>query len=183
MLRLKAEADAADKSQRLRVYAEQLAEYAADKATAADAVLSQAQALMASLQPLLAPANGAAPAVNGGAAPAAPAPGGGGAELAAQLAALQQQLEQAALEARHFAEQQRADVERSKRSLQQVCGRRGGGGPMGAGEQLRSERGHARGWAPPATASDGGTNTTLARPRNPPRRSSWRSMGTSTRSA
>jgi hypothetical protein len=111
MLRLKAEAEAADKAQRLRVYSEQLAEYAADKASTADALLSQAQSLVAALQPVLAvPANGAPAAANGAGAP----------PLAAQLAALQQQLEQAALEARHFAEQQRADVDRSKRSSQQV---------------------------------------------------------------
>jgi len=92
---MKAEADAADRAARLRVYAEQLAEYAADKARTADALLQQAATLAAALA-------------------AAPP------EVSGAVQQLQQQLEEAAAEAKHFAEQQRADVERSKRSSQQV---------------------------------------------------------------
>lgn len=103
MLRLKAEADAADRAQRLRVYAEQLAEYASDKAGAADALLRQAAALAALLQQQAA----------AGGPPPPPA-------VVEQMQRLQGELEQAALEARHFAEQQRADAERTKRSSQQV---------------------------------------------------------------
>ncbi|KIY99618.1 hypothetical protein MNEG_8347 [Monoraphidium neglectum] len=118
MLRMKAEADAADRAQRLRVYAEQLAEFAADKSSSADALLQQAAALSESLQLLLAQdpsANGGG--VGGGAAPAPPAPA---AAIVEQMQRLRLQLEQAALEARHFADQQRADAERSKRSSQQA---------------------------------------------------------------
>lgn len=84
---------------------EQLAEYATEKSESAAAVLAQAQALEALLQQL------AAAGSDGGM---------GAADLTAQLAKLKGTLADAAAEAAAFAEQQRADVERLKRSSQQV---------------------------------------------------------------
>lgn len=122
MLRLKAEADAADRAARLRVYSEQLAEYAVDKSNSAELLLQQAQVLSASLQMLLqqgGDANGGEQAAHSNGVPAAPLQQHK-ASVAELMQGLKLQLEQAALEAKHFAEQQRADVERSKRSSQQV---------------------------------------------------------------
>ncbi|KAI8475174.1 MAG: hypothetical protein J3K34DRAFT_487062 [Monoraphidium minutum] len=151
MLRMRAEAAAADRAQRLRVLTEQLAEYAADKSSAADALLQQAGALTAALQALLegdmanaAAAAGGGAGGGGGSEPHANGGGGGGgggagvAGVAEQMQRLRLQLEQASLEARHFAEQQRADVERTKRSSQQV--RRGTPAPRARQRARRSSR-------------------------------------------
>lgn len=105
MLRLRAEADALDKATRLQVAQEQLAEYASEKSRAAATVLQHAEAVEAALAQL------AAAGSAGGPAPA---------ELLQQVAALKQQLADAALEAQAFSEQQQADVERLKRSSEQV---------------------------------------------------------------
>ena len=125
MLRMKAEADAADRAQRLQVYSQQLAEYASDKAAAADALLRQARAAAEALSAALLQGD-----ANGGGGAAANGGGGGGGAAGAapaaaaaalqQLQRLQSELEQAALEAAHFAEQQRADADRGKRSSQRA---------------------------------------------------------------
>jgi hypothetical protein len=103
-LRLKAEADALDKATRLQVAQEQLAEYASEKSQAAASVLQHAEAVEAALAALA--AAGSSSQVSS--------------ELLQQVAALKQQLADAALEAQAFSEQQQADVERLKRSSQQV---------------------------------------------------------------
>jgi hypothetical protein len=103
-LRLKAEADALDKATRLQVAQEQLAEYASEKSQAAASVLQHAEAVQAALAALA--AAGSSSQV--------------GEELLQQVAALKQKLADAALEAQAFSEQQQADVERLKRSSQQV---------------------------------------------------------------
>jgi hypothetical protein len=105
-LRLKAEADALDKATRLQVAQEQLAEYASEKSQAAAAVLQHAEAVEAALAALAAAGSSGSGQVSG--------------ELLQQVAALKQQLADAALEAQAFSEQQQADVERLKRSSQQV---------------------------------------------------------------
>lgn len=93
--RLRAEADALDKTNRLRVAQEQLLEYAKQKESDAEEVLRQAEAAEAAAQ-------------------ASP-------ELLASVTALREKLAEAAAEARAFAAQQKADVETLKRSSQQVC--------------------------------------------------------------
>lgn len=105
-LRLKAEADALDKATRLQVAQEQLAEYASEKSQAAATVLQHAEAVEAALAALAAASSSSSSQVSG--------------ELLQQVAALKQQLADAALEAQAFSEQQQADVERLKRSSQQV---------------------------------------------------------------
>ncbi len=111
LARLRAEAEVQDKAARLRVAQEQLAEYATDKSAAAAAVLEQAAAVEALLQRLMGTTD------SGPAGPEVAA-------LAEQLGRLKQQLADGALEAKAFAEQQRADVERLKRSSEQVLARR-----------------------------------------------------------
>lgn len=108
MARLRAEAEAADKADRLRVAQEQLAEYASEKSEAAVQALVQVQALDAALSAALSGSSGEL--------------GSSSAALVAQLQQLKEQLAEAAAEAHAFAEQQRADVERLKRSSQQVSG-------------------------------------------------------------
>uniref|UniRef100_A0A383WEX6 Non-canonical E2 ubiquitin-conjugating enzyme C-terminal domain-containing protein n=1 Tax=Tetradesmus obliquus TaxID=3088 RepID=A0A383WEX6_TETOB len=105
-LRLKAEADALDKATRLQVAQEQLAEYASEKSQAAATVLQHAEAVEAALAALAAASSSSSSQVSG--------------ELLQQVAALKQQLADAALEAQAFSEQQQADVERLKRSSQQA---------------------------------------------------------------
>jgi uncharacterized protein YbjQ (UPF0145 family) len=100
--RLKAEAEAEDKANRLRVAQEQLAEYAAEKSEVAASVLQQAEAVEAALHQLMADTTA------------------GSSLVAAQLQQLKARLGELAAEAQAFAEQQRADVERLKRSSEQV---------------------------------------------------------------
>jgi len=104
LARLRAEADALDKATRLRVAQEQLAEYALEKSKSASSILQQAEAVEQVLAALLAGSQE-------GAEPAA---------ILQQLQRLKQQIADAALEAQAFSEQQQADVERLKRSSQQV---------------------------------------------------------------
>lgn len=104
MARLKAEAEAEDKAARLQVAQEQLAEYALDKLTSATDVLGQAQLLEHNLESLL-QASGPRAEVT---------------SIIDGFHQLKEKLRQAATEAQAFAEQQRADVERYKRSSQQV---------------------------------------------------------------
>ncbi len=92
--RLKAEADAQDKATRLQVAQEQLAEYASEKSRAAAELLQRAAELADELTR-----------------------GGGGASLES---AMSQCLQEAAVEAAAFSEQQAEDVERLKRSSQQA---------------------------------------------------------------
>lgn len=98
LARQKAEADALDKTNRLRVAQEQLAEYAVDKAKDAEAVFELAEGLSGAVA-------------------------GGSTDLAAlhsQLQLLREKLSEAAAEAKAFAAQQKADVESLKRSSQQA---------------------------------------------------------------
>jgi hypothetical protein len=98
--RLKAEADAQDKATRLQVAQEQLAEYASEKSRAAAELLQRAAELADELTR-----------------------GGGGASLESamsQAMQLRQCLQEAAVEAAAFSEQQAEDVERLKRSSQQA---------------------------------------------------------------
>lgn len=104
LLRLKAEADAQDKAQRLQVAQEQLAEYALEKSRAAEDILQQAQAIEQALQVVT----------------SIPQAAGLPVEMLQQVQQLKQKLAEAALEAQAFSEQQQADVERLKRSSQQV---------------------------------------------------------------
>jgi hypothetical protein len=115
--RLKAEADALDSKQRLRVAQEQLAEYASEKALAAAAILQQAEALEAALGQLL-------QGVGSGSAAAG---------VEAAMRQLKGRLSEAALEAQAFSVQQAADVERLKRSSAQVSVCIGGAGGVGCG--------------------------------------------------
>eukprot|EP00879_Flechtneria_rotunda_P004579 GHRR01004834.1.p1 GENE.GHRR01004834.1~~GHRR01004834.1.p1 ORF type:complete len:720 (+),score=299.93 GHRR01004834.1:971-3130(+) len=102
--RLKAEALALDRSQRLQVAQEQLAEYALEKSRSAASILQHAEAVQQALSQLLAGATSE------------------GVPLAVlqQVQQLKQQLADAALEAQAFSEQQQADVERLKRSSRQA---------------------------------------------------------------
>jgi hypothetical protein len=104
MARLRAEAEAADKADRLRVAQEQLAEYAVEKSQAASEAAQQVLQLDAALQAVLSGQGG----------------GPDAAAAAAQLAQLRERLTEAAAEAQAFADQQNADVERLKRSSEQV---------------------------------------------------------------
>ena len=83
---------------------EQLAEYACDKSDAALKLLRQAEAVESALQKAL---------TDQAAGPA-------GSDLVQQLTQLKGQLAELASESQAFAEQQKADVERLKRSSQQV---------------------------------------------------------------
>jgi hypothetical protein len=85
---------------------EQLAEYATEKSEVAASVLQQAEAVEAALHQLM------------GGAQADPA--AGSSLVASQLQQLKARLGELAAEAQAFAEQQRADVERLKRSSEQV---------------------------------------------------------------
>jgi hypothetical protein len=100
----------------LQVAQEQLAEYATEKSSAAAAVLQQAEALESTLQQLLAASTSSSSSSSSADAstPAATH------AVAAAMRQLKAQLEQAAVEAQAFAEQQQADVERAKRSSAQV---------------------------------------------------------------
>jgi hypothetical protein len=104
LARIRAEADAQDKAQRLRVAQEQLAEYAEQKEQDASAIASQAESLEAVIQRLILQNDGSDLA----------------AAVADNLAQLKTKLMDAAAEAKAFAAQQRDDVERAKRSHQQV---------------------------------------------------------------
>lgn len=115
--RLRAEAEAQDRSNRLRVAQEQLAEYASQKEQDVARLLQAAEELQA-----LVVAQAGAGAGVGGSAPApgaddAPAAATNAALLAA-VSALKQQVADAADEASAFAKQQKADVESLKRSSQ-----------------------------------------------------------------
>jgi hypothetical protein len=102
--RVRAEAEAEDRANRLRVAQEQLAEYAVDKSDAALKLFQQAEAVESSLQKALTDQ----------------AAGVAGSELVQQLTQLKAQLAELASESQAFAEQQKADVERLKRSSHQV---------------------------------------------------------------
>lgn len=104
MARLTAEGEAVDYSRRLTVAQEQLAEYAAQKEEDAAGYLQQAQSLEALLQSLL-QGNEDNPAR---------------AQLQAATHDLCQKLADEAGEAKNFAAQQKADIERAKRSSSQV---------------------------------------------------------------
>jgi hypothetical protein len=104
MARQRAEAEAADKADRLRVAQEQLAEYAAEKSQSAADVLQQVAALDSALGGLAASSSDAASVTT----------------VAQLLHRLKERLSEAAAEAKAFADQQRADVERLKRSSEQV---------------------------------------------------------------
>jgi hypothetical protein len=97
----------------VQVAQEQLAEYATEKSSAASAVLHQAEALESTLQQLLAASTSSSSSADASAPAATHA-------VAAAMQQLKAQLEQAAVEAQAFAEQQLADVERAKRSSAQV---------------------------------------------------------------
>lgn len=105
LLRVRAEADAVDKAQRLQVAQEQLAEYAIEKSQAASGILQHAEAVEQALQLL-----------TGNSLQAAAVP----TNLLQQVQLLKQKLAEAAVEAQAFSEQQQADVERLKRSSHQV---------------------------------------------------------------
>lgn len=105
LARLKAEAEAQDCANRLRVAQEQLAEYAAQKESDANALLAEAE----TLQQLM--------------AGALQRPSVTAAELtqvAQQLSSLREKLDEAAVEARAFHSQARADMESLKRSSAQA---------------------------------------------------------------
>ena len=104
MARLTAEGEAVDYSRRLTVAQEQLAEYAAQKEEDAAGYLHQAEALEALLKSLL---------HNTEDTPAR-------AQLQAASHELCQKLAEEAGEAKSFAAQQKADVERAKRSSSQA---------------------------------------------------------------
>ena len=104
MARLTAEGEAVDYSRRLTVAQEQLAEYAAQKDEDAAGYLQQAQSLEALLTSLLQSSEDS---------PAR-------AQLQAASRDLCQKLAEEAGEAKSFAAQQKADVERAKRTSSQV---------------------------------------------------------------
>ena len=104
MARLTAEGEAVDYSRRLTVAQEQLAEYAAQKEEDAARYLHQAQSLEAMLATLLQSSEDS-PARS---------------QLQAASHSLCQKLAEEAGEAKSFAAQQKADVERAKRSSSQV---------------------------------------------------------------
>ena len=106
MARLTAEGEAVDYSRRLTVAQEQLAEYAAQKEEDAAGYLQQVQSLQTLLGSLL---------QNTEDGPAK-------AQLQAASSRLCQTLAEEAGEAKSFAAQQKADVERAKRSSSQVIG-------------------------------------------------------------
>eukprot|EP00878_Enallax_costatus_P015187 GHUV01015899.1.p1 GENE.GHUV01015899.1~~GHUV01015899.1.p1 ORF type:complete len:497 (+),score=185.62 GHUV01015899.1:58-1548(+) len=103
LLRLRAEADALDKAQRLQVAQEQLAEYAVEKSQTAAGILQHAEAVEQALQLLTSSSSQAMPV-----------------DLLQQVQLLKQKLAEAAVEAQAFSEQQQADVERLKRSSHQA---------------------------------------------------------------
>lgn len=105
MARVAAEGAAVDYSRRLTVAQEQLAEYAAQKEGDSASHLSQAQSLEAMLKDL----------VQKSAEPSASA------QLLSAAQSLCQTLSDEAGEAKNFAAQQKADVERNKRSSSMVC--------------------------------------------------------------
>ncbi|KAK9816451.1 hypothetical protein WJX72_000489 [[Myrmecia] bisecta] len=107
-LRLKAEGEALDVSRRLAVAQEQLAEYASQKAADARTMLEQAQALQEALGKVLQSRD------QGDAGET------GLSQLDAAMDMLRRQLQDAAGEAQNFAQQQKADVERTKRSPSQA---------------------------------------------------------------
>lgn len=102
--RVTAEGQAVDYSRRLAVAQEQLAEYAAQKEEDAANHLRQAQSLEALLQEMLQSNSGSQNAD----------------QLQSASNALCQKLAEEAGEARNFAAQQKADVERAKRSSSMV---------------------------------------------------------------
>lgn len=104
MARLTAEGEAVDYSRRLTVAQEQLAEYAAQKEEDAAGYLQQAQSLQTLLASLLNSTEDSAAK----------------AQLQAASSKLCQTLAEEAGEAKSFAAQQKADVERAKRSSSQV---------------------------------------------------------------
>lgn len=104
MARLTAEGEAVDYSRRLTVAQEQLAEYAAQKEEDAAGYLQQAQSLQMLLASLLASSED----------------GPAKTQLQAASNGLCQKLAEEAGEAKSFAAQQKADVERAKRSSSQV---------------------------------------------------------------
>ena len=104
MARLTAEGEAVDYSRRLTVAQEQLAEYAAQKEEDAAGYLQQAQSLQALLAKLLQSTEDSAAKE----------------QLQAASTELCQKLTEEAGEAKNFAAQQKADVERAKRSSSQV---------------------------------------------------------------
>lgn len=104
MARLTAEGEAVDYSRRLAVAQEQLAEYAAQKEEDAAGYLQQAQSLQAMLANLLQSTESTSVK----------------AQLQAASNELCQKLAEEAGEAKTFAAQQKADVERAKRSSSQV---------------------------------------------------------------
>ena len=105
MARLTAEGEAVDYSRRLTVAQEQLAEYAAQKEEDAAGCLQQAQSLQTLLASLLQSSED----------------GPAKAQLQAASDELCQKLAEEAGEAKSFAAQQKADVERAKRSSSQVA--------------------------------------------------------------
>ena len=105
MARLTAEGAAVDFSRRLTVAQEQLAEYAAQKEEDSATHLSQAQSLEAMLKEML--QNSADPSAS--------------AQVLSAAQSLCQRLTDEAGEAKNFAAQQQADVERNKRSSSMVC--------------------------------------------------------------
>ena len=104
MARLTAEGEAVDYSRRLTVAQEQLAEYAAQKEEDAASYLQQAQSLQTMLASVLQSSED----------------GPVKAQLQAASSELCQKLTEEAGEAKSFAAQQKADVERAKRSSSQV---------------------------------------------------------------
>ena len=104
MARLTAEGEAVDYSRRLSVAQEQLAEYAAQKEEDAAGYLQQAQALQGMLANLLQSTEDTSVKT----------------QLQAASNELCQKLAEEAGEAKSFAAQQKADVERAKRSSSQV---------------------------------------------------------------
>lgn len=102
--RVKAEGDALDKASRLRVAQEQLAEYAIQKDKDSAALLSQAEEVQAMAREVL---------LHHGLETEA-------GKLLHSVQLLYETLSEAACEARAFAEQQKADIERYKRTSQQA---------------------------------------------------------------
>ncbi len=105
LARLKAEAEAQDCANRLRVAQEQLAEYAAQKESDANALLAEAETLQQLMARALQQPSVTAAELT---------------QVAQQLSSLREKLDEAAVEARAFHAQARADMESLKRSSAQV---------------------------------------------------------------
>lgn len=105
LARVRAEAEAQDKSDRLRVAQEQLAEYAEQKEKDAEGLFENAQSVEQSLHQF---------------SEQLQSKGLDASTILQQMQQLKQRIADAASEAQAFAAQQKADVERSKRSSQQA---------------------------------------------------------------